>query len=93
MAEQAEALTQLARLLGDEELRFASLADARRAARVNLGQLAASLTAEAAASDDVFDRDSGIDYLESRLVFLATLLQENDRKALSLELGRRVADW
>lgn len=57
MAEHAEALAQLARLLGDEELRYAPLAVAREAANSNLHRLAEALTAEAAANDDVYDRE------------------------------------
>ncbi len=93
MAEHAEALAQLSRLLDDDSLRVASLETARIVANLNLNRLAAALVAEAAASDDVFDRDSAVSYLESRLDFLSMVLSDNDRPILSADLNRRVVDW
>ena len=93
MAEHAEALAQLARLLDDDGLRVASLETARIAANLNLSRLAEALIAEAAASDDVFDRNSAVSYLESRLGFLSMVLNDSDGPILSADLNRRVVDW
>ncbi len=93
MAEHAEALAQLARLLDDEGLRYASLAAAGKAASSDLSRLAEALTSEAAANDDVFDRESAIEYLESRLGFLEAVIADDDRRLLEVDLRHRVENW
>jgi hypothetical protein len=67
VTERSEALAQLSRILGDDSLRSASPDQAREAVRSKLMLLIDGLVAEAAQSDDVFDRDSGLAYVEQRL--------------------------
>ncbi len=81
-------LAQLARLLGDEELRKAYFGGGRAGVEAigidrlralvdeRLERLARGLLAEAAASDDVVDSTSAEAYLDDRLAFFGELLSE-----------------
>ena len=74
MASDPEALAQLARLLGKDALRTSTETEVRAAASANIELLAEGLAAEAAASDDVTDRESALVFLNDRLNFLNGLL-------------------
>ena len=93
MSERAEALAQLSRLLGDASLRAAPDDALRRAVSSSLDRLADSLVAEAAASDDVFDRDSAQAYLDHRLAFLAAAVDDDQLNALQQAVTGRIAQW
>jgi hypothetical protein len=93
MAEQAEALTQLSRLLADPALRQADAASLRRHIHASLPLLADGLVAEAAASDDVMDHDSALAYLDRRLAFFGGLIDAVDQASLRAELVRRIESW
>lgn len=82
MTERSEALAQLARLLEDESLRSVSPERVSAVLAEQKERLAAALVDEAARSDDVFDRDSALAYLERRLDALATLIDGQVRTAL-----------
>ncbi len=90
--ERSEALTQLARLLSDERARESAAAAAEAVER-GLDRLADALTAEAAASDDVVDRESAMVYLDDRIAFFGPLLDETQRSRLRQALMERVATW
>jgi len=77
LAQNPEALAQIARLLGDDSLRNATAAEVRRVASARLDLLVAGLVAEAAASDDVTDRESALAFLESRLHQFDALLADD----------------
>jgi hypothetical protein len=74
VTERSEALAQIARILGDESLRSASPDQAREAVRSKLPLLIDGLVAEAAQSDDVFDSESGLSYVEQRLQALTDVV-------------------
>lgn len=93
MAEDPEALAQMARLLGAEGLPLASAEDVRAAAEERWDRLLEGLLAEAAASDDVSDRRSALDFLAERLRFLGPLLSEDQRERLWSALVARVDAW
>ena len=93
MAEDPEALAQIARLLGDEQLRAASAEDVRARVDERLDQLANGLMAEATASDDVIDRASALDVLLDRLRFLGVLLSEGQRARLLEALLEKIDSW
>ncbi len=93
MAEQAEALTQLSRLLSDPGLRQTDTASVRRKIAASLPALADGLVAEAAASDDVLDHDSALAYLDRRIAFFGDLIGVAERATLWAELIRRIEEW
>jgi hypothetical protein len=93
VAEDPEALAQIARLLGDERLRTASAEDVRVRVDQRLEQLADGLLAEATASDDVIDRESALDFLNDRLRFFGALLSEGQRTRLLAALREKIEAW
>ncbi len=93
MSESHEAHAQLARLLGDASLAGASLDALQRAAEDGFDRLVGGLLAETAASDDVFDRESALAFLEMRLDFLDGVLDAAIRTRLREALAGRVAAW
>ena len=93
MAEDPEALAQMARLLGDESLRLAAAEDVRTEAERRLPMLVDGLLAEAAASDDVVDRESALAFLADRLAFLGPLLSEDQRERVWEALVAKVEAW
>ena len=108
MATNPEALLQLARILGRDELfdrlgsrgtgppaelSEAQLAAARSLAEERVEQLVRALLEEAAACDDVIDAASGLAYLEDRLAFLGELLSEETRARLRQGYGVVVRGW
>jgi hypothetical protein len=91
LAERAEALAQLARMLGDESLRTVPPEEAR--VSLSLDRLADALVVEATASDDVYDRSSALTYLEQRLQFLSPVLDPSQLEPLREALNQRVEQW
>ena len=65
MAIDPEAQAQLARLLADESLRVAPGDTLSAAIDTHFERLIDGVVAEASASDDVFDRDSGLEFARS----------------------------
>jgi hypothetical protein len=51
------------------------------------------LVDEAAQSDDVFDRDSALGYIEQRLLGLAGLIDDDLRRELSEAARDRIENW
>jgi len=102
MIPRREALTQLARLMGEEELvsRFgqaqAADPDAETLAGLVAGHvddIARGLVAEAAASDDVLDRESGMEYIDDRLRTLSDLMEAEQAVAIRSAAVLLVEDW
>ena len=91
--EDPEALAQLSRLLAEVDLRGASAVEAQAAVQRHLQRLADGLIAEAAASDDVFSRDSALEFLEARLSFFAALIADSDTNQLRQVLREKVEAW
>lgn len=85
-------LTQVARIL---EVPVSELTvDAARAAiAARPGDVASALFAEAAASDDVTSVESGRDYLEGRLAFLADLIEPVAAAAIRAAFEERLRAW
>ncbi len=102
MIPRREALTQLARLIGNDLFleRFGSPqtaepADEELATLIDdqLGVIAKGLIAEAAASDDVLDTGSAQEYLEDRLRTLAGFFSEDQLESLRSAFTEGVKDW
>ena len=93
MALDPEALAQLARLLGDNALRTSTLIEVRAAASADIERLAAGLVAEAAASDDVTDRQTALDFVESRIEFFNDLLEDDVRTRLRTAVQDKIDTW
>ena len=93
MAADPEALAQLARLLDDAALRTATMDEARNAASNGLERLAEGLSAEAAASDDVYDRESAMAFVEARLRYFDALLDGALRARLLQAVQDKIEAW
>jgi hypothetical protein len=93
MAEDPEALAQLARLLADERLRVARVEEARNAVDDRFDLMVEGLVAETAASDDVLDRDSAREFVEARLSYFGDLLGDDQRSRLSEAVRAKIEAW
>ena len=93
MAGSPEALVQLARLIGLALPRDQSAAALKEAVEANFDRLAAGLLTETATSDDVFDRESALSFLDSRLAFLSSVLDEAQRARLRRTLEEKIGRW
>lgn len=93
MIERSEALAQLSRILGEESLRSASPERIRESVESKLTLLIDGLVAEAAQSDDVFDRDSGLTYVEQRLQALSELIGSNLQKQVLQVAREQIEKW
>lgn len=93
MASDPEAQTQLARLLGDDALRTAGPEALRRAADEHFDRLVDGIVAEAAASDDVTDRESALSFVALRLQSLAGVLDGQQTSRLLEAVQERVNTW
>jgi hypothetical protein len=93
VASNPEALAQLARLLGNHALRTSTSDEVRAAASANIDRLADGLVAEAAASDDVTDRESALEFLESRIRFFNDLFREETRTRLWDAIQVKIDAW
>ena len=93
MATDPESLTQLSRLVGESISSAATPAEVQRVLEGRLDVLTDGILTEAAASDDVFDRDSGIEFVTARLDDLAKWLNDSQRVRL-LEAARgKIDTW
>ncbi|HLF72464.1 MAG TPA: hypothetical protein VI759_09970 [Dehalococcoidia bacterium] len=90
---EAESRAQLARLLGDETLRDANAARLAAASEAGFERFVDGLLDEAAASDDVSDRDSAIAFVESRLRAFEAVLPDDLRSRLLEALRTRIDAW
>jgi hypothetical protein len=93
MAEDPEALTQLSRLLEDERLRGARTPEVQEAVERDFQRLVDGMVAEAAASDDVMDRETALTFVDTRLDFLASLLSNEQLSRLRRAVRARIEAW
>lgn len=108
MGTNPEALLQLARILGRDELfarlgiqgtgvppelSEAQLSAGRSLAGERVDDLVRALLEEAAACDDVINAASGLAYLEDRLDFLGELLTEETRSQVRQGYGAVARGW
>lgn len=93
MTERSEALAQLSRILGEERLRSASPDEVRETVVSKLTLLIDGLVAEAAQSDDVFDRDSGLTYVEQRLQSLSDLVGADLQQQVLEGAREQIEKW
>ena len=93
MASDPEALAQLARLLGNQALRTSNEIEVRAAASAEIDRLADGLVAEAAASDDVTDRETALAFIDDRLRFLAELLGTDTGTRLRSAVQAKIEAW
>jgi hypothetical protein len=93
LATDPEAQIQLARLLRDESLRFASRGELRAAIDAGFGLLVEGVVAEAAASDDVFDRESGLSFVQLRLQSLGAVLDDRQTSRLLEAVEEKIEAW
>jgi hypothetical protein len=93
MATDPEALSQLSRLLGEALPPPASRADVHAAIERRFQRLADGLLAEAAASDDVIDRDSAFEFLDARLADLKSWLSPAQASRLRASVRGKIEAW
>ncbi|HLF78506.1 MAG TPA: hypothetical protein VJB57_13575 [Dehalococcoidia bacterium] len=93
MAPDPEALAQLARLLEVEPSRLADADSIEQAVEAGMERLAEGMLKEIAASDDVSDSDSALDFLDKRLESLGALLNHRQRARLSQALRGKIDAW
>jgi hypothetical protein len=93
VASDPEALAQIARLLSNNALRTSTSAEVRAAVSADIERLADGLVAEAAASDDVSDRDSALAFLEMRMRFLKGLLDDAAGTRLWQAVQAKIDAW
>lgn len=84
------ALTQLSRIYGQP---LTSAGDARATVAAAPATLADALFAEAADSDDVTSVESALEYLDARLVFLASLVDNESMGAVREAFRQRLRAW
>jgi hypothetical protein len=93
MAENPEALAQLARLLQDGTLRTGGADAIRTGVDAGFERLVAGILEEAAASDDVIDGESARAFVEDRVGFLGALLNHEQRSRLLQALRDKIEAW
>jgi hypothetical protein len=93
MATDPEALAQLSRLLGDALPPAAPESEVQAAVEGRFQRLIDGLVAEAAASDDVYDRDSAYEFVEARLTDLEGWLTEQQTTRLRDAVRRKIEAW
>jgi hypothetical protein len=93
LATDPEALAQLSRLLGEALPPAASRPEARAAIERHFSRLVDGLVAEAAASDDVFDRDSGLEFIDARMRDLAAWLSDDQSSRLRAAVRGTIEAW
>jgi len=93
MAIDPEAQAQLARLLADESLRVASSDALSAAIDAHFDVLIAGIVAEAAASDDVFDRDSGLEFARKRVEYLRSAMNDEQQARLLEGVRGKIEAW
>ena len=93
MATHPEALAQLSRLLGEALPSAASRSEAQVVVERHFSELIEGLVAEAAASDDVFDRDSAYEFIDARLRDLAAWLSDEQLSRLRGAVRGKIEAW
>ena len=93
MATDPEALAQLSRLLGEALPPAASHDQVQAAVERHFDRLVDGLLAEAAASDDVFDRDSAFEFVDARLSDLAAWLSPEQAPRLRSAVRGKIEAW
>jgi hypothetical protein len=93
MAVDPEAQAQLARLLADESLRVAAQDELARAIDDGFERLIDGVVAEAAASDDVFDRESGLEFAVKRVDNLSSALTHEQQSRLLDAVRGKIEAW
>jgi hypothetical protein len=93
MATDPEALTQLSRLIGEAISPGATPAEVQRVLDERLDSLTDGIVAEATASDDVFDRESALDFAVARVDDLAKWLSTDQRARLLEALQGKIDTW
>ncbi len=93
MAIDPEAQAQLARLLADESLRVVSGNALSAAIDRHFERLIDGVVAEAAASDDVFDRDSGLEFARKRVEYLSSALNDEQQARLLEGVRGKIEAW
>ena len=93
MATDPEALTQLSRLTGESISPAATPAEVQRALEARLDALTDGIVAEAAASDDVFDRESAVEFVIARVDDLSKWLTEAQRARLLAGARGKIDTW
>jgi len=93
MASDPEALTQLSRLLGEILFPVASRDQVGAAIERSFERLVDGLVAEAATSDDVFDRESAFEFVEARLADLAAWLNGEQASRLRNAVRGKIEAW
>jgi hypothetical protein len=93
MATDPEALAQLSRLVGEALPAAAPEAEVQAAVEGRFQRLIDGLVAEAAASDDVYDRDSGLEFVEARLTDLQGWLTEQQTTRLRDAVRGKIEAW
>ena len=88
-----EALAQLARLLGDERLRAARDDELHDAVDAHFDSLVAGIVDEAAASDDVIDHASALEFIAARVEYLRTLLSPEQTSRLWQAVQAKIEAW
>ena len=93
MAVDPEALAQIARLLADESLRVAPDDTLIAAIDTHFERLIDGVVAEAAASDDVFDRDSGLEFARKRVEYLSSAMNDEQQARLLEGVRGKIEAW
>lgn len=93
MATDPEALTQLSRLVGESISPTATPAEVQRVLEQRLDSLTDGIVAEAASSDDVFDRQSALEFVTARVEDLAKWLTEAQRTRLLDAAEGKIDTW
>jgi hypothetical protein len=93
MATDPETLTQLSRLVGEPISPTATPAEVQHALEDRLDTLTDGIVAEAAASDDVFDRESALDFVTARLQDLSKWLTDAQQARLLESLRGKIDTW
>lgn len=93
MASDPETLTQLARLLAADLSASATRDQVQRAIDQGFDRLTDALVAEAASSDDVFDRASALEFLDSRISDLQAWLSAEQASRLRRALQGKIEAW
>jgi hypothetical protein len=93
MATDPEALAQLSRLAGETFSPAATPAEVQRALEPRLDRLTDGIVAEAAASDDVFDRESALEFITARVDDLTTWLTAAQKARLLESLRGKIDAW
>ncbi len=93
MATDPEALTQLSRLVGESISPVATPAEVQRVLEGRLDKLMDGIVAEAAASDDVSNRESAFEFVTARLDDLAKWLSAAQRARLLDAAQGKIDTW